>query len=333
MKQETIVYKKGNVDIDASIAAELKNLEEFEKGIIETEKVIEALKAFQADNSRLGEVDRSAYAYMLIDILKEKCECSILDRKTGEVNKNTIQGYGDGTYARLVDMVDELFFRGGSRDLIVTEITKNGVVVYQNDDPTNADPLQVYLSIREKFGNDAADRYLQKAIHSIDTGWDRIYLDESRSLLGNIKSLIERGNKCIYPQNFKKWAEYMLIYGATPDMSEDEFMMGLTDEIAVQTLEMIEGGKTVDEVCEYLKGTDSGFVDESLIDCIVLRFGKEKGVQVYEQKVLKPAEKKGEVSYLDYVGTPVEKIKKRVEEQKAENKKYEEELATGTFGG
>lgn len=333
------IYKNGSIDFDATISQE--------SAIIEQQK--QKNETLQKENSELEQFYNETYNHEFFEITEADItkELSFLrDALRDQKYEVYLKKYGsddsmeekqayplyfsehatyDEQFAR--ELADELFFPN-SNEHYVSRIVKDGQVIYSENLPQTFDKRELAQHLEQKFGKIFAGQYARRALGKSKSYQkdEAIYLSEKADLLGSVKELYEKAAPLVYPQRQKYLAEFLLDYATEPDMSEDLFSTGLTYKEAVKLLQQAENGVTVKEILNYINDwqhQDITLVDVYALCYFLLIFGKEKGVQIFEEKFIKPFEKEQNISYLDYNLSSVHSAKQFVEQIRQENNTYE----------
>ncbi len=340
MKKENIIYKKnGDVDVEASIAAELVEVEKGNEAIADINEKLTKLNELKVEleNSDMPNVTESCKE--LLTDLNEECDgiWVIYDGHLQNRKLNIFEGMRSaGDYSRVNELMLNLFcyFEDGN-NYIAKITTKNGKEIYSNNLKYADNPVEVYETQIKPLGKFAAEFYLRCVINKLDylKTFEECYMEYTQLLLDNVVVRINDGKDLVYSQKKNEFIEYLLRFATEPDFSEDEYNIRITYEKAIEVLKMINSETSVKDIVAYMNELDKSYViDMSGVDGMALRFGKEKGIQVYEERVLKPAIAKGEteIGYSDYHGPKIEKIKALIDQIRAENAIYEQAGPSGS---
>ncbi len=212
-----------------------------------------------------------------------------------------------------------------------------GNVIYTNHIEPNSSVIEICEKSIKKFGKIASIGFLKEKIQDLEyplhTG--EYIIKKSKEMLGEVTSLIKNGLKYVYPQRKEELIEHLLNKATSPDVGEDDYDIQTTYKIAIQALQVIKDNASPKEVCEFIDNAKGKhFINEHEIYYFLAKFGKETGVQIFEEKVVKPAieRSKSEITYSDYFVTSTEKAKKMVSNIREENSKFEAQLKEHSKG-
>ena len=343
MKKESIVYNEnGSVNVEASIAKELKEIAEYDKDNKELRATFDKLTKLQEELKTSDLPDCTEHCDKILQALTQDCIADITRHelnKDGEVihfencefeYKTDPQDlkYPITKEMSIRSLVSNLYYYDYNECYVTKLYSKDGEVLFENPTSPNADIIEIYESQVKKLGKIAADVFLQKEKSEFryNLAFGEYYVSKTTSMLKDVVGLIEEGAKHIYPQMKKEWTEFMLLNATEPDLGEDEFDVSGAYQTAVEALKMLGNGSSKEEVSKYIEDVTSKrtLINSFDIYCTLAKFGKESGVQIFEEKIVKPSERSGEVSYSDYHVCSTDKAKAFAAKCRENNKKHGE---------
>lgn len=333
MKKEQIIYKDdGTVDFEKSVKEGIKALEARD-GSKRYKAIMEELsqKVEALSGSDLPDITEELQL-LILAVANEDCHAVGMFYGSQEKTFDTLPNISYYEAENINEYVVERFIKGlcGIEDRYTSKITLGGLTIYENENMTTDKYVSIFDKFAQLYGKFAAKAFAERAIYRLDrsVSWNEVDRSERLSLLNGVLPLFDETAKLVYPQRVNELAEYLLLNATVPDNGEDMYDTGLTYRVAAQILKMINEDKKLSEIVKEVKSLSWPF-DTYLVTSFLLRFGKEKGVQVFEKLFIKPAEKnkEGHVTFLDYNIAKIDKYKAFIKEIREENQKFEEELA------
>lgn len=358
MRREQIVYKKdGSVDFEKSIENEINRLEARNKEDEEYQTMFDRLvkKAETIKNSVLPEITEE-FADFLQTIVKSKClsykeKRNIRETLTGE---ETVVEYNHPSDVYMYphyhadaalngfpyQLIKDLFFRSDVTwcTSYISEISIGENIIYKNEMPFDVDYLQMADMIAKTYGKNAAEAYIKCAKEFLSIG--RIIkgstFDEKENILNNAKKQFDMASKYVYPQRVNDLAEYLLLNATELHIKYTQGSNEISTrsyDIVIEALKMINEDKKVSEIIEFVHSSyfqSISAFNRDEVYLLLLEYGKEKGVQIFEELFIKPSErqKTGDIVWCDGVEVfALEKYKELIKSIREENQKFEAENA------
>ena len=358
-----IIYKEdGKIDIEKSIAGEIEKLNEIDKenerdrqevkkleDLLEeteksdmpkiTEKFISFVEKISESNSNgeYNKQNRYAVGYYS-SYVKNDEKLHLLKDMDWQLRLTDLDKYiknGEVSYDCKVDVTEviRLLIKMNYGEAYITRIVdKDDNTIYLNKLNPHKKPIEFYNTQIKDWGKVACSYCLEKLISEkkYQLAFMNPVVSQGKEMLKDVVGLIETSLACVYPQRKEELIEYLLNNATEPDLSEDEFDVQTTYKVAVQSLQMIKNKDSAVQVCEFIAKAKEKrcLINDFDIYSFLAKFGKETGIQVFEEKVIKPAEKRnGKVGYSDYHVCNVDKAKAVAEKYRQENKQFETKLA------
>ena len=206
--------------------------------------------------------------------------------KMSRENARKIEFYGN-TLEQCVEALLKYQRRGES-----VVVSFNGHDLYSSDVTMDGAYQEVLGSTKEEF-----DRKQEE--------WRKEYKEkqarEEAKAKAQIPSWLERGSNLIYPERAEEWKKCV-------EARASDLYHGLDLNAAIEIMEMLENGATLDEAKEVLDGQDHSGASYGMVRNIIFSFSKQ-GPEFFEYTAMGDISPEGQ---------------QIIEQKKMENRKFEE---------